>query len=1372
MPRSLWSGCPRLLLFASLASLALFPAAGWGQEDLSRLIATRVNPSRWDPQARLDYYWVHLTNISGRNVYGPLWLAVADVSPAAVTVANASGTTAAGVPYFDITPLMGPDNIFAPGENINVQIVLSNPDHIRNKNSIHFDVQPQGNLVPLRVTAAANPPSGYAPLSVDLSALVAGVATRYEWDFEGDGTYDFSSASSPATSHTYAAPGTYHPTLRVTGPNNAITSSADVEAFAEPTEVVAHASPDNGAPPLAVHLTADATGRVTLYEWDFESDGTYDYSNATSATADHTYPSPGTFHATVRVTGGLVSLTSAATVTVRAAGPPAAPVLDAHAAFTRDAAIDIAGSAPGATSVEVSAPSGIFTVTVGGGRFSARVPLQLNSLNHIVFTGISTLGRGASAATQVTNDQEPPSLAITFPSDQGVLYQDSTDVAGRVSDMLSGFNGLTVQVNGVQAEVDIGIGTNGTFLARSVPIAATGLTTLTATAHDALGNLNVTEIDVTRGVIAQDAPRMAIVSGERQTAQIMELLPQPIVVKVTHPDGSAFANKIVTFHVIRSNGGLSADGATEGGLMLQPRTDADGVARAFWHLGSDAGCGNNRAEVTSTDIVGSFVFCASAMAAPAAQINVGSGNNQKTETGAPTPEPLRVWVSDGCNGAAGIPVVFRVVQGGGKVNGSDSAVVNTVRTGHASVDFMLGPDAGNNTVEATFPGRPDQVARFVAVGLHRDLAAPTRLDGLVLDNSSQPIGGASCSVIIANVTVASGVSDAAGQFHFTDLPAGQAKLRVEGLPATLLNGNPIPVGSFPTLTFDLLLVPNAANSLPTPVLLPPLNPHNARAYSTTQNVELTVEGVEGLKMIVHAGSMRLPNGSPAPEGTIIALNQVQFDKVPMPMPDGAAPPFAWTLQPGGAHFDPPVTIIYPNMSGLPPGAIAYFLSFNHGTNRFEIVAPGSVTEDGLSVTTDAGTGIHVAGWGCNCPPYSVTGECDNCSILSVSVEAENGLSQCMEGRSVTFTATAQGTVPSGTAIIYTFHFQRADGTPWTATVTSSGLQATYTAVCDRVLDGDVDHYFDTSISVDARCGSGSTVSSSPIAIRVFELWIKRFEHAASHKAWQVVVGENIEYEAITSDDARNWVWDMEDGFPDQWNPTGGNAKMGSGMRIPTTDLPSSNNAFGDSYGTANVSCEDGEGNSHQIYSSDLDPAKSAKVFFRRDDTNHPGGSTPNWFYYWGQFIPRGRIATLTYNAGLNGYGSTDPQARSTEISGLAGGLNDETGHDGIHCYYETLAHESHHIVLWEGWWGVGGSPVGSDDTDNDTYPDSWESSDAEAIAYGFVVGNDDSYGIANSAGYRYEEAKSRAIEHALNSSAYDSSDWSYDPSGTYQGKLW
>ncbi len=64
------------------------------------------------------------------------------------------------------------------------------------------------------------------------------------------------------------------------------------------------------------------------------------------------------------------------------------------------------------------------------------------------------------------------------------------------------------------------------------------------------------------------------------------------------------------------------------------------------------------------------------------------------------------------------------------------------------------------------------------------------------------------------------------------------------------------------------------------------------------------------------------------------------------------------------------------MAGLPAGSIAYFLSFDHDTNRFEIVATGHVANDGANIISDPGAGVIKAGWGCNCPRYASIGDCE------------------------------------------------------------------------------------------------------------------------------------------------------------------------------------------------------------------------------------------------------------------------------------------------------------------------------------------------------------------------------------------------------------
>ena len=47
-----------------------------------------------------------------------------------------------------------------------------------------------------------------------------GNITLYEWDFDGDNTYDWSSTSSGSTTHIYNSAGIYNATLRVTDDEN------------------------------------------------------------------------------------------------------------------------------------------------------------------------------------------------------------------------------------------------------------------------------------------------------------------------------------------------------------------------------------------------------------------------------------------------------------------------------------------------------------------------------------------------------------------------------------------------------------------------------------------------------------------------------------------------------------------------------------------------------------------------------------------------------------------------------------------------------------------------------------------------------------------------------------------------------------------------------------------------------------------------------------------------------------------------------------------------------------------------------------------------------------------------------------------------
>jgi hypothetical protein len=69
---------------------------------------------------------------------------------------------------------------------------------------------------------------------------------------------------------------------------------------------VAEAGPDRNARInqniLLPGIGTDSDGFTTLYEWDFEGDGIYDWNSTLSGITTHAYKSPGLYHATFRVT--------------------------------------------------------------------------------------------------------------------------------------------------------------------------------------------------------------------------------------------------------------------------------------------------------------------------------------------------------------------------------------------------------------------------------------------------------------------------------------------------------------------------------------------------------------------------------------------------------------------------------------------------------------------------------------------------------------------------------------------------------------------------------------------------------------------------------------------------------------------------------------------------------------------------------------------------------------------------------------------------------------------------------------------------------------------------------------------------------------
>ena len=132
-------------------------------------------------------------------------------------------------------------------------------------------------------TAAPNPVSPGSTVNLDASASVgaSGAAiVHYEWDLDGDGTFETDTGSTPTTSTVYAVKGTYAATVKVTDTGGF--SDQRTQAIAVTAKPVAVMTVTPSSPLSLVNVTLDASdstdsdGTIVRYEWDLDGNGTYE----------------------------------------------------------------------------------------------------------------------------------------------------------------------------------------------------------------------------------------------------------------------------------------------------------------------------------------------------------------------------------------------------------------------------------------------------------------------------------------------------------------------------------------------------------------------------------------------------------------------------------------------------------------------------------------------------------------------------------------------------------------------------------------------------------------------------------------------------------------------------------------------------------------------------------------------------------------------------------------------------------------------------------------------------------------------------------------------------------------------------------------
>ncbi len=323
------------------------------------------------------------------------------------------------------------------------------------------------------------------------------------------------------------------------------------------------------------------------------------------------------------------------------------------------------------------------------------------------------------------------------------------------------------------------------------------------------------------------------------------------------------------------------------------------------------------------------------------------------------------------------------------IEGQPSVTINTGPDGVARATFTLGAEeaiAGHSVVADTV-GNTGPTVSFTATAQVPGDPAETSVSGVVLDNPNNPVPGVTVSIVETGLAVQ---TTAQGQFSLQPAPVGEMHLHVDGTTATR-------PGSWASLEFQMVTVPGRDNTLGMPVYVLPLDWPNGIHVTETLGGTLTIPGMPGFSLEVAPGSATFPDGSR--EGDV-SVTLVHADKVPMTPNFGQQPRMVITVQPPGVHFDPPAKVTYPNLDGNRVGETVELYSFDHDMERFVTSGTASVSEDGLLVAADAGSGIRKGGWQCAGGAAAADGDvsADHCCHKSGSrcpLSRRNGPGHCV-----------------------------------------------------------------------------------------------------------------------------------------------------------------------------------------------------------------------------------------------------------------------------------------------------------------------------------------------------------------------------------------
>ena len=186
-------------------------------------------------------------------------------------------------------------------------------------------------------TAASGQTVTYdASQSVDPDGTIA----KYEWDLDGNGTYETDTGTTATVTKSYPSSRSVDVRLRVTdnsGANASTTRTVTITNRAPTASFTFTPSPVVIGQPVTFNGTAssDPDGTIAKYEWDLDGNGTFETDTGTTATTTHTYTSAAATSVTMRVTDN-EGATDTQTHTLDVRQPGADRLVHGHAGLGAD----------------------------------------------------------------------------------------------------------------------------------------------------------------------------------------------------------------------------------------------------------------------------------------------------------------------------------------------------------------------------------------------------------------------------------------------------------------------------------------------------------------------------------------------------------------------------------------------------------------------------------------------------------------------------------------------------------------------------------------------------------------------------------------------------------------------------------------------------------------------------------------------------------------------------------------------------------------------------------------------------------------------------------------------------------------------------